>query len=185
MRKVWLHHVRVCNTCPSSQVNSEGMRSLQVLDGAPSFVKCEKSGCTMCEYVTPALGVKSTVTGMSTVKQFTGFGWSAQLCQVREVRLHHVRVCNTCPGGQVNSEGMRGLQVLDGAPSFVKCEKSGCTMCEYVTPALAVKSTVTGMRSFQVLDRAPGFVKCEKSGCTMCGHTCSGSQVNSDRYEHS
>ncbi len=63
---------------------------------------------------------------------------------------------------------MRSLHVLDGAPGFVKCEKSGCTMCEYVTPALAVKSTVTGRRSLQVLDRAPGFVKCEKSGCTMC-----------------
>ncbi len=62
----------------------------------------------------------------------------------------------------------RSLQVLDGAPGFVKCERSGCTMCEYVTPALAVKSTVTGMRSLQVLDGAPDFVKCEKSGCTMC-----------------
>jgi hypothetical protein len=41
-------------------------------------------------------------------------------------------------------------------------------MCEYVTPALAVKSTVTGMRSLHVLDGAPGFVKCEKSGCAMC-----------------
>jgi hypothetical protein len=37
------------------------------------------------------------------------------------------------------------LQVQDGTPGFVKCEREGCVMCEYVTPTLAVKSTVTGI----------------------------------------
>ncbi len=37
-------------------------------------------------------------------EELTGSGRSSRLCQVWEVRLHHVRVCHTCPGGQVNSD---------------------------------------------------------------------------------
>ena len=36
------------------------------------------------------------------------------------------------------------LQVTDGTPGFVKCEKADCNMCQYVNPLTACKSTVTG-----------------------------------------
>ena len=35
-------------------------------------------------------------------------------------------------------------QPTDGTPGFVKCEKTDCEMCHFVTPTASVKSTVTG-----------------------------------------
>merc|ERR1711915_273032 len=37
-------------------------------------------------------------------------------------------------------------QPTDGTPGFVKCDRTDCEMCQFVTPTASVKSTVTGQQ---------------------------------------